>query len=360
MVYLLPAMLTLGLLGCAPDEPGAGSPSPSGTSPAGVTTVPTDTSAPGTSATGSTATTGFTGDTAPPVPTYDCSTVPVLPVSSQIIDGPTGYHDLALTADGRIIGSSRSNNDLMVADYLGNVNVLVPQIGTIEQMVWLPDGDLAVASAVEGIVRVASTGGRIPINGDIRPYGLILGPDEMLYAADQARVVRVDPATGSAEVLVEQGALASGSPRVIAFDLAYERMFIGTYGGSQGRIYVVDLDATYTPTTPPRVWVSGVGTGAYHDAIGVDICGYLYVPDYSTHTLWRVTPNASIVQAFESSPGLVNSEYPHGVTWGHGIGGWREDALYLPMPYKQNKVRELVIGVPSRDWAGEAVNLPTW
>jgi len=299
-------------------------------------------------------------DTAPPLPTYDCSQVPVQPVSSQIIEGPTGYHDVVFTPEGRVIGSSRQNIDLMLADYKGGVSVFVPQLGLIEQMVWLPDGDLAIASAVEGIVRVAANGGRVPINGDIRPYGLILGPDDMLYAADQARVLRVDPTTGASEVLIERGALRRGTPRVIAFDLAYERMFIGTYRGTQGRIYVVDLDETYTPVGDPTVWVSGVGRGAYHDAIGVDICGYLYIPDYSTQTLWRVTPNGSIVQELEVSSGLIQSDYPHGVTWGNGVGGWREDAIYLPMPYNQNKVRELVIGVPSRDWEGVAINLPTW
>lgn len=352
--------LALVLVGCAsgPDDGGT-SPAPvdSGASGATPTTPPVSGT---TASTAATATTGLTGDTAPPRPTYDCSTVPVQPVSTREMPGATGYHDLAFTAEGRVLGSSRFNRDLMVADAYGASSVFVPQIGEIEQMVWLPDGDLAVASTIEGIVRVAATGGRVPIQGDIRPYGLILGPDGLLYAADQARIVRVDPTTGATEVLLAEGTLPAGSPRVIAFDLAYERMFIGTRGGSQGRIYVVDLDATYTPSGPPRVFASGVGTGDYHDAIGVDLCGYLYVPDYTTSTLWRITPQATIVQAFEVSTGLINSDYPHGVAWGSGVGGWRDDAIYVPMPYRQNKVREIVVGVPHRDTAFEAVNLPTW
>jgi len=359
MSHGLPALCLLGLFACgSPDE----GPARQGAGGAASSTTSHDTGLPSASdgPTSSTGPTGPTGDTAPPLPTFDCRTVPVEPVSTREVPGASGYHDLAFTTDGRVIGSNRLNRDLMVADDQGNASVLVPQVGTVEQMVWLPDGDLAVASADDGILRVSANGGRVPIHADIRPYGLILGPDEMLYAADQARVLRVDPVSGAAEVLLDEGALPRGAPRVIAFDLAYERLFIGTFGGSRGRIYVVDLDSSYTPVSEPEVFVSGVGSGGYHDAIGVDICGYLYVPDYTSSTLWRITPNASIVQAFEVSPGLVSSDYPHGITWGNGVSTWREDALYLPMPYRGNKVRELVIGVPSRDWAGVATNLPTW
>ncbi|MFH1468869.1 MAG: hypothetical protein ABIO70_31060 [Pseudomonadota bacterium] len=41
------------------------------------------------------------------------------------------------------------------------------------------------------------------------------------------------------------------------------------------------------------------------------------------------------------------------------LGGWKTGALYLPLPYSQNKVKEMWIGAPSgqlvRTWNGEAV-----
>lgn len=344
------------LLACRPST----DPSSGPTTPDDVPADTSSTTSTSTGSTGSTAATGATGDTAPPRPVFDCSTVPVEPVSTRILEGATGYHDVAFTGDGRIIGASRQNAHLNVADEEGNVSVLSPSVGLTEQMVWLPDGDLAVASYDEGIVRVTAAGGRVPIQPSIAAYGLILGPDEMLYAADQSRVFRVDPVTGDTEVLLEPGALTRGDPRVIAFDLAYERMFIGTYVGSQGRIYVVDLDASYTPVGDPVVFVEGVGRGGYHDAITLDLCGYLYIPDYDTKTLFRVTPNGTVVQEYEVSPGLINSDYPHGAVFGNGVGSWREDALYLPMPYNQNQVRELVVGVPSRYAEMDAVNVPSW
>ena len=50
--------------------------------------------------------------------------------------------------------------------------------------------------------------------------------------------------------------------------------------------------------------------------------------------------------------------YGHGVVWGTGVGGFREDALYLPLPYNNNLVTELIIGVPSKNWNGTVVNAP--
>jgi streptogramin lyase len=222
-------------------------------------------------------------------------------------------------------------------------------------MVWRPDGDLAVASANDGVVRVAPNGARTPISASIYAYGLILGPDEMLYAADQSRIHRIDPSTGATEVVLPAGALADGKPRVIAFDLTGERMFVGTYQGSQGRIYVLELDANLDPVGPPTVFARGVGGGTYHDAIGVDICGYLYVPDYDRRNLYRISPDGQTVQTYLEADGLFTSDYGHGLEWGNGLYGWRDDAIYMPMPYNQNKVLEVVIGVPSQHWDGVGV-----
>ena len=145
---------------------------------------------------------------------------------------------------------------------------------------------------------------------------------------------------------------------MINFDLDYTKMYIGTFGGSQGRIYVVELDANLDPISGPEVFVSGVGTGAYHDTLGVDLCGYLYVADYSTSAMFRISPGGD-VQTLLQAQGLLSSEYVHGMTWGTGEDGWLDDAIYLTQPYNGNTVMEVVIGVPSRHWTeGYAINLP--
>jgi hypothetical protein len=53
-----------------------------------------------------------------------------------------------------------------------------------------------------------------------------------------------------------------------------------------------------------------------------------------------------------------NQQYGHGAIWGNDVGGWRSDAIYAPMPYLGNVVKEIVIEVPGKDWPGIAINLP--
>ena len=48
----------------------------------------------------------------------------------------------------------------------------------------------------------------------------------------------------------------------------------------------------------------------------------------------------------------------HGVAWGSGVGGFREDALYLPQPVNGGTVGEAIIGVPYRTWDGTVINAP--
>ncbi len=298
-------------------------------------------------------------DTDPPLPEFDCATIPQQPTAFRLVPGARGYHDVDFDGDGNIIGASAAfNSNLMKADYAGNAQVWVPNTRTVQQFAWLPDGDLAVSSDSNGIVRIAPNGGSSVINGNIRPYGLILGPDEMLYAADQSEINRVDPVTGDATRLLAQGALQGGYPRVINFSLDNTKMFIGTYQGSSGRVYVMDLDANYDPISEPTVFATGVGSGAYHDTLGVDICGYLYVADYSSSSLYRISPQGTVRLLLEAQ-GFMASEYGHGMNWGTGEHGWLDDAIYLSQPYNGNTVTEVVIGVPSRDWdKGVAVNLP--
>ena len=304
--------------------------------------------------------TGDTGATTPTADTgveervIDCDRIPVQIVSQQEIVGPKGYHDLAFTDDGYVIGQG-AFGDLMRADAYGGIGPFVPNVGETQQMTWLPNGDLAVAS-LQGILRVTPAGAKTVINPDVRPYGLITGPDGKLYAADQDKVLRVDPATGGQEVLLRSGALPFGAPRVLQFDLTYTHMYIGTISGRQGRIYVVEVGPDLTPIGQPTVFATGVGSGGYHDAIGIDICGYLYIPEYDTAALYRVSPSGQVQNLLQS--GLLHRDYAHGLEWGLGVGGFRQDAIYVTQPYDGYRVLELVIGVPSRDWGGTAINVP--
>jgi len=298
-------------------------------------------------------------DTEPTVAEFDCALIPASPVSAQQMSGMRGYHDVEFHEDGTIFGSADwDNSPLVKSDYAGNVSVYTAQTDTIQQIVLMPDGNYAIANDSQGIQRLdAATGGLSTIAGGIYAYGLIWGPDDMLWAADQDRVWRVDSNTGATEEIVPRNALARGAPRVIAFNLDYTRLYIGTFGGSQGRIYAVDLDANYDPISLAYEFASGVGDGDYHDTMGVDICGNLYVADFWTASMHRIDRNGTrnkIVQWQFS----WNGPYGHGMEWGTGEDGWGDHMIYMSQPYNNNNVLEIDIATPRRDWDGVAINLP--
>ena len=197
------------------------------------------------------------------------------------------------------------------------------------------------------------------LNSNIRPYGLILGPDEMLYAADYDAIWRVDPYTGVAEEWMPGGALASGSPRVFNFNVDNTRVFIGTLSGN-GNIYAVDVDANLDRSGSIEILATNVGSGSYHDTMGIDICGYAYVADYATQAMYRIHPTTGVVQTYLEAGGgwFSGSTYGHGMEWGTGADGWLEDSVYITQPYNDNHVAEVQIGVPSKFWDGTALNRP--
>ena len=283
-------------------------------------------------------------------PFYDCASAPTTAGAEVIIPGAQGYHGLAIDASGLIVGSDGWS--LIRSDYAGNWSVWMPNAGAAEQMTYLDNGDLIYASAnTGGIHRITPEGGQSQVASGLSSYGVIIGPDGNIWTAGwNGTIDRIDPVTG---VVTNLATIYNNSPHAIGFNLDYSKLYIATVG--DGRLYTLELDANLDPVGGPIPWVN-VG-GGWHDAIAVDICGYVYVPDYWSTTLWRIDPTTGVVSVFadwNANP----SWYGHDAIWGTGTGGWMEDALYVPMPYGGNQVREIHVGVPSRYWAGTAVNLP--
>ena len=347
-------MTAVALTGCTAtnaqlDQPGPG--------PATDTAASTPT---GTPTTGTGATTTATGDTGITGPTYDCDTVPLEALAFRELPGAVGYHDVAFAEDGRILGTTTGfNMNLMATDYDGNTELLATQLGTVHQLAWLPSGDLAVGSETDGILIVPTTGGSFTLNANIRPYGLVLGPDELLYAADYDAIWRVDPNTGQAEEWMPGNLLPAGDPRVFNFNVDNTRMFIGTLSGN-GNVYAVDVDSNFDRSGPVEILATGVGAGSYHDTMGIDACGYAYVADYAAQAMFRIHPTTGVVQTYLEANGgwFSGSTYGHGMEWGTGQNGWLEDAVYVTQPYNDNTVAEVHIGVPSKFWEGTVLNRP--
>ena len=177
----------------------------------------------------------------------------------------------------------------------------------------------------------------------------------MLYTAGSQGVSRIDPVTGAASILISPG--SNWEPHSINFNVGFTKLYIGTVEwANQGRVYGVELDANLDPILSTlQVFASGVGEG-WHDGVEVDICGYVYIPDYWTSRLYRIHPDGTPEVFVDWS--WDTNQYAHGALFGNGVGGFREDALYVPMPYNGNTVKEIVVGVPRRDWAGIALNAP--
>ncbi len=298
-------------------------------------------------------------DATPPQPdasttSVDCAQLPSAPLSRATIAGARGYHGLAITGDGMMIGSDGAG--LIKASYNDEWSAFVPGIGLGEQMDWLADGDLVFATDDGALSRITATGSRSAIAADVFAYGVIVGPDDMIYAVSNwgDAIIRVDPDSGEKQTLL---ATPGGKtvPHSIDFSPDGRRMYIGTIG--DGSVYYVDLDENMEIVGGQKKLATAMGAGSldgWHDAVGVDACGNLYIPDYSSSSLYRVTPGgeASLYVQFDSQ------SYPHALVWGTGEHGWRDDALYLPQPYNNNTVIELVIGVPSRDFKGTVINKP--
>jgi len=290
-------------------------------------------------------------DTSPPP--FDCGEVADQPASQRVLDGARGYHGLAFDDAGWIYGWSAGA--MIRARYDGTSEVFVPGLPRLEQIVRMPDGDLAAANSRDHtLLRVTPGGGTDVITTDLNAYGLVWGPDDRLWAINNEIVTRVDVATGLQDPL---GAWDIPFPPHSAdFSGDFSRLYTGLIG--DGTFGVVDLDATFEQADEPKPFAFDLGNGSrgWHDGVAVDNCGWIYVVDFRSSRLFRIDPDGT--SRVYHSWADDQSQYGHGAVWGSGVDGWREDALYLPMPYNNNTVQEIVTGTYARTWEGEVINAP--
>lgn len=323
-------------LGCRKPEdppPDTDSTSPTETG-ARHTGVPTTVAHTGRAGSGDTAdASGSTGDTGT-VP-FDCSTVSPTPLAARVVPGARGYHGVAFDLNGYLYGQDTGQN-LIRADFYGAGSVFLPGNATIQGMDTLPSGELVIASDLGAVVGVdPATGGTRTISTGIAPYGIIIGPDGLIYAGDRQNAYRIDPVTGQRDLYIPNSEAQS-----VGFSPDGSKFyFTKTFGPA---LWQVDLDANYDPIGPPSL-LADFGAG-YRDGIAVDICGNLYVPDYSTGKMYRIDPVSGAHITYINFQPFAN--YAHYAVFGSGIGGWRTDALYFPQPYNNYNVGEVVTGVP--------------
>lgn len=287
--------------------------------------------------TGTTGVTGHTGSemlhTA--VEEFDCATVPTAPVSVRLdVTGARGYHGLAFDQNGSIFGQDQNGN-IITADFYGASNVFLPNLYS-QAMDTLPTGELVIARQNGGVAVVDPvTASNHVIASSINGiYGLVVGPDLMLYAGDRQNVYRIDPVNDTSSVWIPNCGAQS-----VGFSPDGSTFYFTTTSGYA--VWEVPLDKKGEPMGPPQRLADWAGS--YRDGLAIDVCGNLYVPDYGVTKLYRIDP-AGNLQMYADFGSLAN--YGHGAMFGSGLGGWLSDAIYLPQPYDGHKVMEIVVGVP--------------
>lgn len=274
-----------------------------------------------------------------PPPAVDCVNLSSSPLETTELDRPRGYHDVAFSPDGELVGSDGST--LLAVDRQDNLRVYAPGVDGVQGMDQLADGTLVVAAS-SNLVLVTPNGSVTTLASDISAYGVTVGPDEKVYAGDNGRVYRVDPVTREVEVYLDPTQFSQPwQGRTINFDVDHSLMFIGTFGDS---IYVLPIDENLDPIGPPKHFARIRPGVHYLDGLAVDACGNLYVPNYESSALYRISPDGEVSIYWDTELG----QYGHGVRFGRPLGGWRTDALYLPQPYDGNTVIEVVTGVGTR------------
>ncbi|PKN23836.1 MAG: hypothetical protein CVU65_13490 [Deltaproteobacteria bacterium HGW-Deltaproteobacteria-22] len=290
---------------------------------------------------------GCTGaDPKPGSQPTDCSQIPAAPLEINELAAPRGSKDLAFDKFGYVTGFDGFS--LVRANLAGDTQVLTTADFGGEGpdgLEYLPDGRLLGASQNQGVFTVTPDGAINSLLPDLREvFGLLQGPDGMIYAGDNANIYRINPQTGASAVLLrgqDYPELGEFRPRIVNFTLDYSTMIIGTH---ENQLFRVPIDADLNPAGDPVFWLDVAGSFSGVDGLVVDVCGNFYVPSYPDE-LYRITPDG-VAHLYHKWSGPET--FGHGVRWGTGRYGWRDDALYLPRPYGDFRVVEVVTGVPGR------------
>ncbi|MFO0636914.1 MAG: hypothetical protein U0168_29130 [Nannocystaceae bacterium] len=295
--------------------------------------------------------TGTTGDdtTTGIVIDWDCDALPDIEQTELV--SARGYHDVFFDEDGHILGWDGSA--IVAVTYDDQLSVWLPGVNSAQAFDRLDNGDVLYTNDYGELRRVTpDLQNTVVATGLFGAYGITVGPDQQAYVSRSQNVARVDPESG--EVVTWVTLPGNTTPRALVFNLDSTGAYISTLTFGNAPVYFVEVDDELMPSADPVVFATGVGEG-YHDGLGIDACGNLYVPDYDTSGLYRVAPDGTVTtlysQGFAGQP-----HYGHGLEWGSGLEGWNDHAIYLPQPYDGGTVNEVVLGVPSgslvRTWSG--------
>ena len=258
------------------------------------------------------------GSGEPPLP---CSDMVATPAPFDQLFGFTSSEDFCFDNYGNYIGVDGNGNLVRITDD-GFMSLWVPSVGSgsTAGMAALPDGSVVICDVGNGsLIRVYENGVvQTVLGGLLYPNGMDIGPDGYIYVAENSddRVRRVHPDTGEWTTAAE-GMIG---PNGVAFSDDPLVFYVGSFGG--GVVYKVQLT---DPTLPGTVtqFATGFQSGGL-DGLGVDECGYVYVAEFGTGLVYRITP-----QGVLSVLADVPSSWIPNIKWGRGLGGFDRDVMYV-------------------------------
>lgn len=270
----------------------------------------------------------------------DCDALPDPGLPYSVINGIKATEDLAFDDEGFLVGAS--SNSLFKSSYDGDFEIFMAGAdGFIAGLRALPCGDIVYSNQSE-IYRVdEDTGQKTMVAGGLQySNGIEIGLDGMIYTAEQngGTVTRIDPDTGEREYVAQ----ALNNPNGLSFSPDYRTLYVGSFGA--GTIWKIEFDGA-GEAGEVSVFTYNVGTGAL-DGMGVDACGNIYVCDYGQIHIFRISPDDPDDHVDLVDLGADSSWIPN-FQWGSGIGGWKEDHIYV-LDMGAERAYEVPVGVPGK------------
>ena len=309
----------LGLLSaCAPEQ---------GTKPASDTDPTTDRTPNMTGDTDTDSdTTGDTDtDTGSSTTGPDCSVPPPTPVNFQTIQFFETAEDFDIDGDGYL--GTIDNGNLIGLDMAGDQKVIAPNMtsgGSAGTRI-LPNGDWVVADLADGSLKLfeASTGvKRTLLAGLAYPNGVEVDSNGYVYVAENngARLRWVHSVTGDSGTIADDLVLPNG----VILSPDEQTIYVGSFGG--GMVYAIDRVAPNTQDwTNQRTLFEAQGPDGGFDGINVDVCGNVYITEFMAGKVYRISADGQDTAMVANLP----SFWIPNMRWGHGIGGWETDVMYV-------------------------------
>lgn len=168
--------------------------------------------------------------------------------------------DFAFDSEGNVVQLDPRGNLVRVSPS-GDRTLILPGVGSLAGVHFLPDGDLAINNLSTGSVeRVGMDGSREVIaSGFSYPNGMNVDAEGFIYVGENAynKLIRIDPSTGESEAIGTNFIGANG----VAIGTDGKTVFVGSFG--YGVVYAAENQGDGTWKT--RIHAGLPGTIAAHE-----------------------------------------------------------------------------------------------